>query len=94
MGEEKFSAEIFVIGGVQGVGYRFFVEDAARELGLKGYCRNLADGRVQIEAEGNRKGLEELIKRAWKGPGRARVTDVQATFRLAQGKFTDFTIQH
>lgn len=93
MGEEKVVAEIFVSGQVQGVGYRFFVEEAALELGLKGYCRNLADGRVQIEVEGNRKDLEELIKRVWKGPRRAQVTDVQVSFRPAQGKFTVFSIR-
>jgi acylphosphatase len=93
MGEEKVAAEIFVSGRVHGVGYRFFVENAAVELGLKGYCRNLADGRVQIEVEGSRKDLEELINGLRKGPSRARVTDVQVSFSPAQGKFTVFTIR-
>jgi len=86
------SAEIWVSGRVQGVGYRFFVEAAAQELGLRGYCCNLTDGRVQLQVEGNRKSIEDLIERLWKGPSRAKVTDVQSSFGLHQGKFAGFSI--
>jgi len=94
MTEEKAAAEVLVSGRVQGVYYRVFTEQEANLLGLTGYVRNLPDGRVQIEVEGNRRDLEELIKRLWKGPGRAQVTDVQASFRPAQGKFTVFSIRY
>lgn len=94
MAEERATAEIFVSGRVQGVYYRAFTEQEANLLGLTGYVRNLPDGRVQIEAEGNRKDLEELIKRLWKGPSRAHVTDVLVSFRPAQGKFTGFSIRY
>jgi acylphosphatase len=90
----RASAEILVDGRVQGVGYRFFVEAAAQELGLKGYCRNLADGRVRVEVEGDRKAIEELIDRLWKGPSRASVTDVQVSFGLPQGRFAGFSIRY
>lgn len=94
MGEEKVAAEIFVSGRVQGVYYRAFTEQEANLLGLTGYVRNLPDGRVQVEVEGDRKALEELINRLWKGPSHARVTDVQVSFRPAQGKFTAFSIRY
>jgi acylphosphatase len=61
MPAEKTSAEIFVDGRVQGVGYRAFTEREARLLDLSGYVRNLPDGRVQIEAGGSRQVVEELI---------------------------------
>ncbi len=41
-----------VSGRVQGVGYRYFVTDRAREIGVTGYAKNLADGSVEIVAEG------------------------------------------
>lgn len=90
----QVAAEIFVSGRVQGVYYRAFTEQEANLLGLTGYVRNLPDGRVQIEVEGERKDIEELIERVWKGPGRARVTDVQVSFRSAEGRFASFSIRH
>jgi acylphosphatase len=58
----------FVRGRVQGVGYRYFVERAAAELGLAGYARNLDDGRVEIYAAGSQKRLAELAGWLHKGP--------------------------
>jgi acylphosphatase len=94
MAEEKESVEIFVSGRVQGVGYRAFAEREAAMLGLTGFVRNLPDGRVQLEAEGNRRDLEKLIDRLWKGPGNARVKDIQVLFDQAKGKFTGFTTRY
>lgn len=94
MTAEDVAAEIFVSGRVQGVNYRAFTEQEANLLGLVGYVRNLPDGRVQVEAEGNRKDLEELINRLRKGPGHAHVTDVEVLFKPAHGKFTDFAIRY
>lgn len=47
-----------VTGMVQGVGFRFFAINRARKYGITGWVRNLYDGRVEIEAEGNRSDLE------------------------------------
>ena len=94
MSGEKAAAEIFVSGRVQGVNYRAFTEQEAGRLGLTGNVRNLPDGRVQVEAEGDRKDLEEFINRLRKGPSHARVTDLQVSFGQARGKFTDFTIRY
>ena len=94
MTAEDVTAEIFVSGRVHGVNYRAFTEQEANLLGLAGYVRNLSDGRVQVEAEGNRKAIEELINRLRKGPGRAHVTGVEVSFKPAHGKFTVFTIRY
>jgi acylphosphatase len=58
----------FVRGTVQGVGYRWFVERAAVELGLAGYVRNLDDGRVEVYAVGPAQQLSELAGLLRKGP--------------------------
>ena len=63
-----------VRGRVQGVGFRYFVQRAAAELGLTGYARNLDDGRVEVYAAGAAAKLDELAARLWKGP---RFSDVR-----------------
>jgi acylphosphatase len=94
MTAEDTTAEIFVTGRVQGVNYRVFTEQEANLLGLTGYVRNLPDGRVQVEVEGNRKTIEELINRLRKGPDRAHVTDIEVSFKPSDKKFTVFKIRY
>ncbi len=55
-------------GRVQGVGYRYFAQRAAVELGLTGYTRNLDDGRVEVYAVGPVAKLSELAGRLHRGP--------------------------
>ncbi len=65
-----------ITGIVQGVGFRFFTERAARSLGLRGYVRNLSDGRVEAVAGGSEKDLEAFIEQLRVGPAGARVDEV------------------
>jgi acylphosphatase len=58
----------FVRGRVQGVGYRYFAQEAASGLGLAGYARNLDDGRVEVYASGPADKLSELAGRLRLGP--------------------------
>ena len=53
-------ATIFVRGRVQGVGFRWWTRARALELGLIGFARNLADGRVEICAQGPPEAIERL----------------------------------
>jgi acylphosphatase len=66
----------FVSGKVQGVWYRANTKKEADRLGLKGYARNLSDGRVEVLACGERDKLDELYQWLQRGPELARVTDV------------------
>ena len=69
----------FVVSGrVQGVGFRWFVRNAARELGLAGWVRNLADGRVEAEASGTPEALDAFEGRLREGPRGAAVAAVEA----------------
>ena len=67
----------FVRGRVQGVGFRYFVERAAADLGLTGYTRNLDDGRVEVYAAGTPSDLAQLSERLAKGPRFADVRGVE-----------------
>ncbi len=91
---EGFRATIRVSGVVQGVGYRAFVERAASALGLRGYCMNLSDGRVEVVVEGDREQIERLVKQLWEGPRMARVSDVRVEWGRAGLDFSDFVIRH
>ena len=66
----------FVRGRVQGVGFRYFAQRAAEELGLTGYVRNLDDGRVEVYAIGPETKLSELAGRLHQGPRWAEVRGV------------------
>jgi len=66
----------FVRGRVQGVGYRYFVERTALELGLMGYAKNLADGSVEVYAAGTPEQIAELSGYLRKGPRWAEVRGV------------------
>ena len=81
-----------VYGRVQGVFYRNFTAQHAMRLGLVGNVRNLSDGTVAVNAEGESKDLEELLKRLETGPPGARVTRVVPRWAEFTGSFTDFQI--
>ena len=66
-----------VSGRVQGVGYRRFVEDHARSLGLTGWARNEADGRVQVYAVGPPGQLNRLAALLHQGPLHSIVRTVE-----------------
>ena len=65
-----------VSGRVQGVAYRAWTVDQAERLGLHGWARNLADGRVEVVACGNRDAVEALRSVLSDGPTAARVVAV------------------
>ena len=67
-----------VHGLVQGVNFRRHTAEAARELGVAGWVRNLEDGRVELEAEGSPSAIDELLVRVRKGPAFSRVEGVDS----------------
>ncbi|HZS54643.1 MAG TPA: acylphosphatase [Bryobacteraceae bacterium] len=75
--ERKVAKRWFVSGAVQGVGFRFFVQDKARELGLSGWARNLHDGRVEVYATGPDARLNDLAAALHLGPRLADVRGVE-----------------
>jgi acylphosphatase len=84
-----------VYGRVQGVYFRYFVRTVARDLGLKGYVRNLASGdAVEIKAEGQKSQLDELLGQLKVGSPGARVKRVEIDWSPCSGRFDDFSIRY
>lgn len=76
-----------VTGVVQGVGFRWYVSQAARRLGLAGWVRNLDDGTVEIAASGEEQGmLDDFVGQVRRGPPAARV---EAVLTLPAGELGD-----
>ena len=74
----KIVAKRYLIRGrVQGVGFRYFALHAAEQFGVRGYTRNLDDGRVEVYAVGTREQLSDLAGWLWKGPRFADVRGVE-----------------
>lgn len=71
------SIHLEVRGRVQGVGFRWYVVETARELGLAGWVRNRPDGNVELVAAGSREALERLRAAVQAGPPGARVEEVR-----------------
>ena len=76
MSDAKAARTYRIRGRVQGVGFRYFVERVAQELGITGWVRNDDDGSVEVYAVGHRAQLSELASRLHEGPRWAEVRGV------------------
>lgn len=84
-----------VYGHVQGVFFRSFVQHAARNLGLKGYVRNLPSGdAVEVKAVGDKRQLERLVDQLEIGPPGARVKEMKINWSAYSDQFRDFDIRY
>jgi acylphosphatase len=84
-----------VYGRVQGVFFRYFVQNVARRLGLEGYVRNLASGdAVEVQAEGEKRQLNKLLGQLKVGPPGARVARVEVKWAHYSGRFDDFSVRY
>jgi len=88
----KIRANLKVIGDVQGVTFRWFIQRKAKDSGLTGWVKNLPDGSIEAIVEGEKEKIEELIKKCWHGPIFARVDDLEVDWRNYTEGFNDFRI--
>lgn len=92
MSSEIVRFKVVITGLVQGVGFRYFVQERADSLGVTGWVRNLADGRVEAELEGAGDAVQMLIAAMREGPTFSHVEKV-TTFPLSGGlQFNDFRV--
>jgi acylphosphatase len=87
-------AQIIVQGIVQGVSYRFFTVDMAKQYNIRGYCRNLSDGNVEVIAEGDEGMVNEFIKQLKIGPPAAHVTGIDVRWDNTDSEFDNFGIRY
>jgi len=83
---EPVRAHLWISGVVQGVGFRFFAERAARRHGVSGFARNLPDGRVETVAEGPRDAVEGFIAELKRGPAGALIQAVNIQWEAPEGR--------
>ena len=89
---ERLIAEVF--GHVQGVGFRYFVRQAARRHALVGWVRNDPEGSVTVQAEGPRSRLDAFLDALREGPAAADVEEVEARWEPATGRFETFSVEY
>jgi acylphosphatase len=87
-------AHLLIEGRVQGVFYRAFTREVAARLGLKGWVRNLYDGRVEAVFEGSKPLIEKAIEECRKGPRGSAVENIDIEWKEPSGKFALFDIHH
>jgi len=87
----KFArAHVIISGDVQGIGFRFHTRIKARNLGMKGFVRNLDSGEVEAVFEGEEDKVKEMIEWCKKGPNYALVKNVKVDFEDYTGEFENF----
>ncbi len=90
---EKVKAHVFFSGRVQGVFFRAFTEEKAKNLGITGWVRNLRDGRVEAVFEGPKDKVERLIYLCQYKHPHARVEKVEVKYGEPEG-YADFEIRY
>ena len=87
------AARFKVTGRVQGVGFRWFVVQAARRCDVRGDVRNLSEGSVEVRAQGSEPALERLLAALRTGPRGSRVEHVEALAPDGAWEFVDFDVR-
>jgi acylphosphatase len=82
----KKSIRMYINGVVQDVFFRGYVKENAERHNVKGFIRNLEDGRVEIFLEGNNEDVDKVIELCKKGPKHAQITGIE----IKPEKFQDF----
>jgi len=82
----KKSVRIYVDGTVQGIFFRSFVKQNAEKLNVKGFVRNLEDGRVEVFVEGNVDDVKKMIEICGKGPKHSQIRKID----IKPERFQDF----
>jgi acylphosphatase len=89
----RIGKKFLIMGRVQGVGYRYFAERWASQLGICGYVKNLWDGNVEVYAIGEPVTLEELKRQLAEGPRSARVAAVDESDAPVDKRYNRFMIE-
>jgi len=83
---------LIISGFVQGVGYRQFVKKTALSLGLKGWVKNIDQGRVEVLFSGSKEAIEKAVKICRQGSFLAKVKDIDTEWEDKDMDFNSFEI--
>lgn len=83
----------FISGEVQGVGYRYFAQRSSAKHQVRGYAKNLDDGRVEVLAEGDLTSVDEFRLDLATGPRNSKVSDIEEFVIEATGLYSAFRIE-
>lgn len=89
----KKSIRLYILGIVQGIFFRAFVKENAEKYNVKGFVRNLEDGRVEVFLEGNIDDVDKMIEICKTGPKHSQIKDVEIKIEKFQD-FKTFKILH
>jgi acylphosphatase len=89
----KIARKFVISGFVQGVGFRFFAQRSAARHQIRGYVKNLEDGRVEAFAEGGAKAVEDFKHDLTTGPSYSKVEDIEETVLEPSGLYSAFRIE-
>ena len=89
----KKSVRLYIDGTVQGVFFRMFLKENADKYNVKGFTRNLEDGRIEVFLEGNIDDVKKMIELCKKGPKYAQIKKVQVKPEKFQN-FQTFKVLH
>ncbi len=87
----KKSVRLFITGTVQGIFFRQFIKEHADKNKIRGYIRNLEDGRVEVFLEGQNNNIDDMIEICKKGPKHAHIRNIEEKPETFQD-FKDFKI--
>ena len=89
----KKAKRLYINGTVQGIFFRQFVKENAERSDVRGFVRNLEDGRVEVFIEGDGKDVDKMIELCKKGPRHAQIRNVEIKEEKVQD-FKEFKILH
>ena len=92
--KESISVRLIVRGKVQGVYFRFNMQQVATKNFVVGWVRNLPDGNVEALLEGNKEDVNQVVQWSKIGPENARVDEVKMDYGQYTGKYKDFIIRY
>lgn len=86
--------KVIVRGKVQGIGFRYFVSEHAKQFGLKGYVRNLSDGSVESVFDGERHKIDDILNVIKTEHPTARVKNIEISLLKSYEIFDGFKLKN
>ncbi len=84
----KKSVRLYIDGTVQGIFFRMFIKENAERYNVKGFVRNLEDGKIEVFLEGDSNNVNKMIELCQKGPKHAQIRNVE----VKPERFQDFKV--